>query len=116
MLDLHRDKNFQWSASNGMGLFQPFFSGDYFAGKWVNDQRPPVQQNYGLVTIGNDVWIGADVGIKAGITIGDGAVIASGAMVTKDVKPYSIVGGNPAKEIRMRFDQGLVERLLDLKW
>lgn len=66
--------------------------------------------------IGNDVWIGNNVSIKQGITIGDGAIIANGAVVTHDVEPYTIVGGVPAKVIRMRFDKEIIEELLKIKW
>ena len=67
-------------------------------------------------TIGNDVWIGYRAIIKQGVKIGDGAVVASGAVVTKDVAPYSIVGGCPAKHIRFRFSENIVNELLSLKW
>ncbi len=70
----------------------------------------------GDVTIGSDVWIGREATIKSGVTIGHGAVIASRAMVTKDVPPYGIVGGNPAKLIRYRFAPDVIERLLDVAW
>lgn len=70
----------------------------------------------GNVIIGNDVWIGYGANILSGVTIGDGAVIGAFSLVTKDVAPYSIVGGNPAKEIRKRFDDGQIEKLLKLKW
>ncbi|XXQ68060.1 CatB-related O-acetyltransferase [Neisseriaceae bacterium B1] len=66
--------------------------------------------------IGNDVWIGAKVCIVSGVKIGDGAVIAAGSVVTKDVPPYSIVGGVPAKVIRYRFAEQQIEQLLKLKW
>lgn len=67
-------------------------------------------------TIGNDVWIGSGVKIKTGLTIGDGAVIAAGSVVTKDVAPFSIVGGVPAKLIKMRFSPEIIERLQKLAW
>jgi acetyltransferase-like isoleucine patch superfamily enzyme len=70
----------------------------------------------GDVSIGHDVWLGSQCMILSGVTIGAGAVIAARAVVTKDVPPYAIVGGNPAKVIRMRFDAGTVERLLANKW
>lgn len=66
--------------------------------------------------IGNDVWIGAYSMIMGGVTIGDGAIIASGSFVNKDVEPYSIVGGTPAKLIRKRFSFEEIEKLLLLKW
>ena len=66
--------------------------------------------------IGNDVWIAVNAWIKKGVTIGDGAVIGAGAIVTKDVPPYAIVGGVPAKIIRYRFDPETIKDLLELKW
>jgi acetyltransferase-like isoleucine patch superfamily enzyme len=69
-----------------------------------------------VVSIGNDVWIGSNVLIMDGITIGDGAIIAAGAVVTKNVAPYSIAGGVPAKLIRLRFNQDQVDKLLNIKW
>ncbi|WP_445490365.1 transferase hexapeptide repeat family protein [Rhodopseudomonas sp. RCAM05734] len=68
------------------------------------------------VTIGHDVWIGHGAVILPGRNIGTGAVIAAGAIVTKDVPPYSIVGGNPARTIRPRFADGIAERLVALAW
>lgn len=70
----------------------------------------------GNTTIGNDVWIGYDATIMPGVKIGDGAIIATKAVVTKDVAPYSIVGGNPAKEIKKRFSQEEIDFLLDIQW
>lgn len=68
------------------------------------------------VTIGNDVWIGDDVCIKAGVSVGDGAILAAGAVVVKDVEPYAIVGGVPAKLIRYRFPAETIKDLLELEW
>ena len=66
--------------------------------------------------IGNDVWIGDNVTLFDGIKIGDGAIIANGAVVTKDVAPYSIVGGIPSKLIRMRFSASEIKKLNKIKW
>ena len=70
----------------------------------------------GMVTIGNDVWIGGNVTIMRGVTVGDGAIIAAGAVVVKDVPAYSIVGGVPAKIIKYRFSDDIIDKLLRLKW
>ena len=72
--------------------------------------------NKGNIVIGNDVWIGYEAVIMAGVHIGDGAIIAARAVVTKDVPPYTIVGGTPAKEIRKRVDAEVIEQLLIQKW
>jgi len=72
--------------------------------------------NKGDIVIGNDVWIGYESVILSGVTIGDGAIIGARAVVTKDVSPYTIVGGVPAKPIRKRFDEETIGRLLALRW
>lgn len=72
--------------------------------------------NKGDIVIGNDVWIGYEAVILSGVTIGDGAVIGSRAVVTKDVEPYTIVGGVPAKPIRKRFDEQTIEKLEKIGW
>lgn len=69
-----------------------------------------------ITTIGNDVWIGRNAIIKEGVTIGHGSVVGMGSIVTKDVLPYSIVAGNPSKLIRMRFDNKIINELLESKW
>ncbi len=71
---------------------------------------------YDRITIGNDVWIGTGCLITNGTKIGDGAIIAAGAVVTKDVEPYSIVGGVPARHIKMRFSDEIIRKLLDTQW
>lgn len=71
--------------------------------------------NYDAV-IGNDVWIGTNAMIKGGVRIGDGAIVAFGSIVTKDVPPYAIVGGVPAKVIKYRFTEEQIEKLLDIQW
>lgn len=73
-------------------------------------------QPAGDTVIGNDVWIGSEAIVMPGITIGDGAVIGTRALVTRDVEPYAIVGGNPARVIRKRFDDALIALLLEMKW
>lgn len=80
-------------------------------GQW-SDIFPPDKETH----IGNDVWIGNGVTVIQGVTVGDGAVIAAGAVVTKDVPPYAIVGGIPAKIIRYRFEPAAIEKLLKLRW
>lgn len=72
--------------------------------------------NKGDIIVGNDVWIGYEAVIMAGVTIGDGAIIGARAVVTKDVPPYAIVGGVPAKFIKKRFDDQTIAKLQKLKW
>ncbi len=81
-----------------------------FAGA-ENGYRPA-----GDTVIGNDVWIGSEAIVMPGVRIGDGAVIGTRAVVTRDVAPYAIVGGNPAREIRKRFDDARIALLLELRW
>lgn len=72
--------------------------------------------NKGDIIIGNDVWIGYEAVILAGVTIGDGAIIGTRAVVTKDVPPYTIVGGVPAKPIKKRFSEETISALLEIQW
>lgn len=78
--------------------------------------NPEVVMSRGDVRIGADVWIGSQATILSGVTIGHGAVIAAGAMVTRDVSPYAIVAGNPAREVRKRFADAQIEALLKTQW
>ena len=89
-----------------------------FFEEWGLDVRDITSawDNKGDIVIGNDVWIGYEAVIMAGVTIGDGAIIGTRAVVTKDVPPYTIVGGVPARQIRKRFSEDMIAYLLALKW
>lgn len=87
-----------------------------FGNGWEHAMEGKNYPSKGDTIVGNDVWIGYKATIIPGVKIGDGAIIASNATVTRDVPPYTIVGGNPAKEIRKRFSENKIERLLKLKW
>ncbi len=78
--------------------------------RWIDPE------NRITVMVGNDVWIGTGVRIMEGVKIGDGAIVAAGSVVTKDVEPYSIVGGVPAKHIRYRFSEEQIKKLMKLCW
>ena len=84
--------------------------------KTQSDFKQSITTEKSKTIIGNDVWIGYEAVIMAGVHIGDGAIIGARAVVTKDVPPYTIVGGTPAKEIRKRFDEDVVKKLLRLQW
>lgn len=71
---------------------------------------------YKKVVVGHDVWIGSRVMVVGGVTIGNGAVVAAGAVVTKDVPPYAVVGGVPAKIIKYRFSEPIIEKLQEIQW
>lgn len=104
------------SANHAMGSLSSYVF-PIFWEDWGLEKRPAdAWDNRGDIVVGNDVWIGYEAVILSGVTIGDGAVIGARAVVTKDVAPYSIVGGVPAKEIRKRFDPETVEALLLLRW
>jgi acetyltransferase-like isoleucine patch superfamily enzyme len=93
----------------------PVFYEDVFEAPFRATQRCEYDK-LAQTTIGNDVWIGSGVKIKTGVTIGDGAVIGAGSVVTKDVTPFSIVGGVPAKLIKMRFSPEIIDRIQTLAW
>lgn len=89
-----------------------------FFEEWDLDKKNVADSwdNKGDIIIGSDVWIGYEAVILAGVTVGDGAIIGARAVVTRDVSPYTIVGGVPAKPIRKRFSEKTVARLMELKW
>ena len=87
-----------------------------FGNGWQEAMKGKEFPNKGNVVIGNDVWIGYNATIMAGVTIGDGAIIAANAIVVKNVEPYTIVGGNPAKIIRKRFSEAYIKLLLEIQW
>jgi acetyltransferase-like isoleucine patch superfamily enzyme len=86
----------------------------FFAMEGANHDGHPTSR--GDVQIGNDVWLGVGATIMSGVTIGDGAVVAARAVVTRDVRPYAIVAGSPAREVRRRFPDDHVEALLAIRW
>jgi virginiamycin A acetyltransferase len=87
-----------------------------FGNGWENAMEGKTYPSKGNIVVGNDVWIGYNATIMAGVTIGDGAIIGTNSVVTKDVEPYSIVGGNPAKVIKKRFPEDEIKDLLEIKW
>jgi len=87
-----------------------------FGNGWENAMDGKSYPKKGDINIGNDVWIGYNATIMAGVKIGDGAIIATNSTVIKNVEPYTIVGGNPAKEIKKRFSAEIITKLLELKW
>ena len=87
-----------------------------FSGDWSNAMDGKEYPKKTDTIVGNDVWIGYGATIMPGVNIGDGAIIATKSVVTKDVAPYSIVGGNPAKEIKKRFSEEKIQTLLEMSW
>ena len=89
---------------------------EYYSADAQRDHAFFQQRRADRVVIGNDVWIGHAVIVMPGVTVGDGAVLAAGAVVTRDVAPYTIVGGVPARQIRERFNREIAARLAQIAW
>lgn len=101
-------------ANHPMGGYTayPFF----IFGRGWEQEEPLKRQTKGNTVVGNDVWIGYESVIMPGVRIGDGAIVAARSVVTRDVEPYTVVAGNPARPIRKRFDDEVIERLLQIRW
>ncbi len=99
-------------VTEGVSTF-PF---QIFGEGWSDAMDGKAYPTKGDTVIGNDVWVGHDATIMTGVNIGHGAIIASKAVVTKNVPPYAIVGGNPAKVVKMRFSESEIEKLLEMAW
>lgn len=89
-----------------------------FGGAWTENTPPHLDQlpHKGDIVVGNDVWIGRESIIMPGVKIGDGAIVAAYSMVAKDIPAYTVYGGNPARFIKKRFDDGLIDLLLRFRW
>lgn len=100
-------------SMNGFSTY-PFY---IFGNGWEVATPGPDDLSYkGDTIVGNDVWLGYDALVMPGVKIGDGAIVAARSVVTSDVAPYSVVGGNPARVIRMRFADELIKELLEIQW
>ena len=110
------DVKFIMNGANHLSNAISTYPFSIFGNGWENAMEGKAYPNKGNIEIGNDVWIGYNATIMAGVKIGDGAIIATNATVVSDVKPYTIVGGNPAREIKKRFSPEIIERLLKLQW
>lgn len=109
---------FMFTSGNHSQKSLSNYTFNVFFDEWGIDSKNITKawDNKGDIVIGNDVWIGYEAVIMQGVKIGDGAIIGTRALVTKDVPPYTIVGGVPAKTIRKRFPDETAEKLLKLKW
>ena len=103
-----------WLSIHPMQYFSDYKKWSRITGKKVSTKEFTGEAE--MTEIGNDVWIGDHVVIMSGLKIGDGAIVAAGAVVTKDIPPYAVVGGVPARVIKYRFDESTIRRLLDLQW
>ena len=108
-------------VSENISTSPTFFSMDprnrlQYTSQQVYDETGVLQDGMYSIVIGNDVWIGNNVTMLSGITIGDGAIIGAGSVVTKDVEPYAVYVGNPARKIKYRFGEEEIQKLLQLQW
>ncbi|NOU72973.1 chloramphenicol acetyltransferase [Paenibacillus sp. LMG 31458] len=110
------NSKFIMNGANHNTNFFTIFPFGAFGGGWEVGLKNLSGRFKGDTVIGSDVWIGYNATIMPGVNVGDGAIIATNAVVTKDVPPYSIVGGNPAKLIRYRFDEETINILNTIKW
>ncbi len=104
------------SANHAMGSLSTYVFPIFYE-EWDHGMNVTTAWDHrGNIVVGNDVWIGYEAVILSGVTIGDGAIVAARSVVTKDVPPYTIVGGAPARPIRLRFGQEVIDTLLELRW
>ena len=115
---LARDVRFIMNGANHMMDGFSTYPFNIFGKGWEEGFDPAAYRSAwrGDTIVGNDVWMGMEAMVMPGVTIGDGAIVASRSVVTGDVAPYAVVGGNPAREIRKRFDDGTIAALLDIAW
>ena len=110
------DVKFIMNGANHLSNAISTYPFSIFGNGWENAMEGKAYPNKGNIEIGNDVWIGYNATIMAGVKIGDGAIIATNATVVSHVESYTVVGGNPAREIKKRFSPEIIERLLKLQW
>ena len=103
------------SANHKLDGFSTYPFGIFGAG-WEKENDLSLLLNKGDTVVGNDIWFGYGSTIMPAISIGDGAIIAAKSVVTKDVPPYAVVGGNPARVLKIRFNEDVVKKLLEIKW